>query len=750
MARDQDLSILEVALPVPMNQLFDYLPPLDLDIQLDQLRAGLRVRVPFGQGNKKQLIGVITRIKNHSDYSLQRLKRVQRLLDEKSLIDQQHLDFLLWAARYYHHPPGQVLEAALPNWLRKKEHLPKQDAEIFWSLTPLCKEQCNSDYLAQLSKKATKQALLLKALDVSKTEKLSSEQLNREFDRWRDSMQRLEKKGWVHKSSTPIQYTLPKSDSAPTLHSEQSNAIQNIHDALDKSTFQSFLLDGITGSGKTEVYLAAAQSALRENKQVLCLIPEIALTPQLVERFEQRLQTKVCLLHSGLNDKQRALAWLSASIGEGSVILGTRSAIFTPAANLGLIIVDEEHDTSFKQESGFRYSARDLAVVRAKKQNAVVILGSATPSLESQQNCIVGEYKHLKLKHRPNQRTLPKVHLVDLKKEPVNEGLSYPLLNAMEHVLEKDEQVLVFLNRRGYAPVWLCTHCFWSAKCSRCDSNYTYHLKRQQLQCHHCAKVQAAPKQCPNCNQSLKPVGEGTERIESFLQARFHKVPVLRIDRDTTRRTGEFIKTLNKIKSGGAQILVGTQLLTKGHDFPNVTLVGVLNADSGLFSSDFRSSERLSQQLIQVAGRAGRANKAGIVMIQTLFPEHPLMQELKDHNYPSISQQILSERQNALWPPFAYLGLLRAEAQSPQAAQNFLGYISKQLEQHTALQVEVLGPAPAPQVKRAGYFRSQLLFRAKQRASLHQIIYHALELIKTMPNANKVRWSLDIDPSELY
>lgn len=750
--------ILEVALPVPMHRLFDYWPPINNE-RIHDFQVGQRIQVPFGYAGKKsgqrgarKLIGVITAIKTESELDLKRLKAAHKVLDTQTLLTANFIDFLLWAANYYHFPPGLVFEAALPVWLRKRSDLPAPDQEEIWFLTELGQKQLEPSQFEKLEKRAPLQARILNLLYTHHGKGLGVSQhvFAQTIPNWRNSMKRMLKHTWVSADLQNATIHLPLVDNAPELSSEQNNAVKQIRKAITSGSFQPFLLEGITGSGKTEVYLAAAEAALKQHKQVLCLVPEIALTPQFIQRFEQRLQTRLAVLHSGLGDRARCLAWLQSVNGKAKVILGTRSAIFTPMLSPGLIIIDEEHDTSFKQDSGFRYSARDLSLVRAKRANVPVILGSATPSIESLQKAEKGDYQHIRLTHRPNHRPLPIIKIVDLGKEPVNEGISYPLLSAMEKVLEKDEQVLIFLNRRGYAPVLLCTNCMWSAQCNSCDVNFTYHHRKHRLRCHHCNKNKPIPKHCPECKHELKPIGEGTERIESFLQARFPRTPVIRIDRDTIRNKEQMHKHLNAIYAGGAKILIGTQMLTKGHDFPDVTLVGVLNADSGLFSSDFRSTERLSQQMIQVSGRAGRAEKPGLVLIQSNFPEHPLLEQLKTHNYPSISSEILLERQQSQWPPFSHLALLRVEAQDVNLPMQFLEHIVKRLQFVLSDAVEALGPAPAPMTKRAGFFRAQLLFRSEHRAKLHQVIYETQQLIYSIPEARKLRWSLDIDPSELY
>lgn len=748
--------ILEIALPVPLTQYFDY-KFVGNDSEIP--KVGQRIQVPFGRASShskagaRKLIGIITAIKTESEIDDAKLKHALAILDDEPLLSPKLVELLKWSAQYYHYPPGAVFEAALPVWLRKKIELPEKLQEQVWRLTEKGHIQHEAERFAKLKKRAPVQAALLDHL-AHHPEGLSSADLNKDVPKWRNSMRALEKKQLAYSELSELLIQLPMHDVAPQLSDEQKTAVAAIDVALAKKAFAPFLLQGVTGSGKTECYLAAAEHCLRQGKQVLCLVPEIALTPQFIERFEQRLQTPLAVLHSGINDRARCLAWMAAQDGTAKVILGTRSALFTPMQDPGLIIVDEEHDSSFKQQDGFRYSARDLALVRAKNENITIILGSATPGIESLYQAQQGHYQHLQLLQRPDDRPMPVVHLIDMKKEPGQQGLSYPLIANMEKVLARDEQVLVFLNRRGFSPVLLCPECMWSGVCNRCEVNMTYHQAKNRLRCHHCNKDQVAPKHCPSCKNELKPVGQGTERVEEFLRTRFPDTPVIRIDRDTTRSKEQMRSQLAAVHSGGAKILVGTQMLTKGHDFPNVTLVGVLDADGGLFSSDFRASERLAQQIVQVSGRAGRAEKPGLVLIQTMFTDHPLLNQLTGHAYMEVAQDILQQRESAEWPPYSHLALIRAESAVIQEPMVFLRELKKHLEavldEKLSKQVQLLGPAYAPMAKRAGYFRTQLLFQSPTRASLHQVLHHTQEIIHKMKLSRHIRWSLDVDPVELY
>ena len=510
-------------------------------------------------------------------------------------------------------------------------------------------------------------------------------------------------------------------------------------------------MEGITGSGKTEVYLHLIDHALKQNKQVLVLVPEIGLTPQLIARFSERFQQPLAVLHSGLNDNQRCQAWLNAKNHQINIILGTRSAIFTPIADLGLIIIDEEHDISFKQQEGFRYSARDLAVQRAHKSNIPILLGSATPSFESLHNAINERYHWLKLTQRAGKALLPRIRLMDVRGQRMQECLSPQLLYEIKQRIDKNEQVLVFLNRRGYAPILMCHDCGWHAECPRCDARMTLHMKANHLRCHHCDTQRAIPQTCPSCqHDELMAMGKGTERIDELLQQHFPSTPVIRIDRDTTRRKGVMEKLIDQIHEGGSKILVGTQMLAKGHHFPNVTLACIVDGDYGLFSSDFRATERMAQLITQVAGRSGRAHTPGEVLIQTHQPEHPLLTLLIQQGYHAFAVQSLQERKDALLPPYSHLAIIRAESTDNSQALNFLQKTKHHAEQLNIRSVDILGPVPAPMAKRAGRFRAQLLFACEQRSPLHQLLDHTLNWLYQNKDARKVRWSVDIDPQETY
>jgi len=491
------------------------------------------------------------------------------------------------------------------------------------------------------------------------------------------------------------------------------------------------------------------EQVLAQEKQCLVLVPEIGLTPQTLRRFQNRFPSPIAVLHSGLNMAQRRHAWLAAESGQARIVIGTRSAVFAPLPQLGLIVIDEEHDGSFKQQEGFRYHARDVAVVRARNFNIPIVMGSATPSLESLLNIQRGRYQCLSLPRRAGDAEPPRVRVLDVRGEKIYEGVSSPLLVSMADYLAKDAQVMLFINRRGYAPVLLCHHCGWTSSCRQCDTTMVYYAGIGRLRCHHCGAQRAAETHCPLCRaEDLLPVGYGTQRVENFIKQQFPDVEVIRVDRDSTRRKGALDAVLKKIKAGRRQILIGTQMLAKGHHFPNLQLVAVLDADQGLFSQDFRASERLAQLVVQVAGRAGRGSMPGEVLLQTHAPGHPLLGLLVRRGYGAFAQAALLEREQSAWPPYSFLALLRAEAKDKQRSQFFLNQAKQLLP--AGGELSLFGPLPAPMEKRAGMWRGQLLIQAQKRNELQVILDNWVVKISQLPSARSVRWSLDVDPMDLY
>ncbi|HSW94062.1 MAG TPA: primosomal protein N' [Gammaproteobacteria bacterium] len=530
------------------------------------------------------------------------------------------------------------------------------------------------------------------------------------------------------------------------LNTEQQAALSAIESSSHQ--FKVHLLDGVTGSGKTEVYLQAIAKVLERGEQVMVLVPEIGLTPQTIQRFSRRFSVPVVCLHSGITEKQRFQAWMAAKSGYAKIVIGTRSAVFTPFSKLGLIVIDEEHDLSFKQQEGFRYHARDVAIMRAHFGTFPIVLGSATPSLETLHNVRQGRYAHLPLLTRAGDATLPEFHVVNIQKMSLEQGLSAPLITEMRTHLENGNQVMVFLNRRGFAPVMLCDECGWMVQCKRCDVRMTYHYEAACLRCHHCDAQKKLPKQCEGCGaHNLQVMGQGTERIEKVLSTLFADYSIARIDRDSTRRKGSMDDMLERIQSGEHHILIGTQMLAKGHHFPNVTLVAVLDADSGFFSADFRALERMGQLLLQVAGRAGRHEKPGKVMIQTRHADHPLLLQLVRENYRTFSHTLLAERKQAKLPPYVFFALFRAEAHQSKHAIDFLQRLKEHADEKN---VRITGPLSAPMPRRAGKHRVQLLLQCSERPHLQRLLRRLLQHLEAQPLRHRVRWSLDVDPLEIF
>lgn len=534
-----------------------------------------------------------------------------------------------------------------------------------------------------------------------------------------------------------------------TLNDAQQKAVTAIVKA--SNTFEVILLNGITGSGKTEVYLQSIVKVLEQHQQVLVLVPEIGLTPQTIARFRERFSVPVVALHSKLTNRERLIAWQQAKSGEAKVVIGTRSAVFSAFDHLGLIIIDEEHDLSFKQQDGFRYHARDLAVMRAHFERIPIVLGSATPSLEVLHKATQGRYQHVHLPERAGVAVPPTVRLLDIRNVKLDEGMSPDLFEQMRTHLQAGNQVMLFLNRRGFAPVLMCHLCGWIAECQRCDRSMTYHLKAERLHCHHCDSRKPIPQQCGACGSGeLHAIGLGTEKLEQALATHFPEYSIARIDRDSVQRKGKMEELLDDIQRGTHQILIGTQMLAKGHHFPKVTLVAIIDADSGFFSTDFRAIERMGQLLLQVSGRAGRVDQPGTVVIQTRQPEHPLLRLLVQEGYQAFAHALLDERQQAVLPPYTFFALFRAEARNINVASAFLQQIKKAGEGRLPEGVFVLGPIPAPMPRRAGYHRVQLLIQSAKRPVLHSLLNSLIAAIEAIPGKQQVRWSLDVDPLEMF
>jgi primosomal protein N' (replication factor Y) len=755
-------GVLRVALDTPLRRLFDYLPP---EPGAPGLRVGglpvapapgLRIAVPFG---RRRLVGLVVEVGVESTLPPDKLRRAFELLDATPVADDRLMALLRWASEYYHHPLGEVMASALPRLAREGAKAVVQVE--WWSLTA----EGEAARAASEPRRAPKQRALLER--IARDAGVDAEVLSEELPGWREPARNLVLRGWIASSEPPPPRLVDAVTTAaagtnngpppgaaelagaPALSDAQQAAVDAVI-AGGEDRFHAWLLHGITGSGKTEVYLRLVERTLARGQRALVLVPEIGLTPQLVSRFASRFTgVPLALLHSGLTDVQRLGAWREVLSGAARLVLGTRSAVFAPIPDLGLIVIDEEHDASFKQQDGaFRYSARDLALVRAQALGIPVMLGSATPALESLQNVAAGRFKRLSLPRRAAHALPPTLRLVDLRQESVHAGLSTTANLAIQRHLDADGQVLVYINRRGYAPTLVCKACGWIAPCSECDARMTVHRHAGRLRCHHCGADRPLPKMCPTCGFELRTVGQGTERVEDTLAEVFKGVPIARLDRDVVRDNAALEAVVGRVASGEARILVGTQMVTKGHDFPNVTLVVVLNADQGLFSTDFRASERLAQTIVQVAGRAGRGDRPGEVLIQTEYPEHPLLTSLLATGYDGFAAKALEERREAAWPPFSRLVALRASGTAPEAATLFLSEARRIARPPDA--VRILGPAPAAMAKRAGRHHAQLLLESAERGALHRFLDEWLPAVEGLPDARKVRWALDVDPLELF
>ena len=718
--------ILRVALSVPLDRLFDY-----ASNGVDAA-PGARVLVPFG---RRDVVGVAVEYADGTDLAPDRLKPAMRALDAAPLLDAELMSTLRRAARYYQHPLGEVLHAALPAALRSPRPLPAPVADQLALTT--AGETARND---PKRRRGTRIDALLERLANGP---VAMSELDAVLPGWRPSSLVPLKRGWIERTAQAA--IARKPIAGPPLNDAQRAAADAI---VASRGFAPFVLDGVTGSGKTEVYLAAIVACLARGEQALVLLPEIALTPQALRRFRERLGIDVAALHSGLGEIERARAWLAAASGEAKVVVGTRSAVFVPLARAGVLIVDEEHDASYKQQEGFRYHARDLAVLRAQALGVPIVLGSATPSLETLANVAAGRYTSLRLPHRAGLAQPPALHVIDLRRKPLAHGLAPETLDRIAATVARGEQALVFKNRRGYAPVLLCHDCGWSAQCPDCERALTLHQASRRLRCHHCGHAAPVPRACPDCGGlAIHPIGQGTERLEEALRARFPDVPIVRVDRDTTRGRRARDALLDNLPTAGARILVGTQMLAKGHDLPHLTLVVVVGVDEGLHSVDFRAGERLGQLVVQVAGRAGRAERPGTVILQTHDPAHPLLAVLINGGYRALSAQLLEERRDAGLPPFTHFALLRAEAKQSAKLDAFL---AKAAEAIGGTEISVHGPMPAPMPRRAGVLRAQILIEAAERTTLQAFLAHWLDTLREMPEGKALRWSIDVDPVDLY
>ena len=725
------MSILRVALDLPLPRVFDY--------SCDEARAGdigMRVLVPFGN---KRAVGVIVGLADTSEISSEKLKPAVRILRETPALTRDWLELAQFCSGYYHRPLGEVIFNSLPRALRQPTATAALKQASAYRLSAGGREA-----LGQLPSSAKVKRGLLLTLSRSDC---AEELLLAQSPRARKILADLCDAGWIERYQPSAAPGTGRFVEKLPLNAEQQQALQQIEAA--GPGYAAYLLHGITGSGKTEIYLHLIAGALAAGKQALVLVPEISLTPRLEQEFRERFpDTRLVSLHSGLADGERTQHWLQAQSGAAAIVLGTRLAVFVPLPKLGLIVVDEEQDASFKQQDGLRYSARDVAVFRARQTGITIVLGSATPALETYARAQSGRYRLLRLAQRAvPQAQLPLVHAVDLRRHKLEDGLAPPVVEALQQRLARGEQSLVFLNRRGYAPVLMCPACDWVSGCKRCSARMVLHLADLQLRCHHCGASSAVPRHCPNCgNADIHPFGRGTQRLEATLAERFPQARILRVDRDSTRNKGSFARMLGEIQGGRADILVGTQILAKGHDFPNLTLVAVLNADAALYSADYRAPERLFTQLVQVAGRAGRAGLPGEVLIQTQYPRHPLYLALAQHDYPGFAHTLLAEREQAGFPPYVFEAVLRAEAAELDAALEFLRQAAA-LAGPPPEEITLYDPVPMSMARLAERERAHLLVQSVSRKALQAYLAAWSAKLYAQPQ-RAVRWHLDVDPIE--
>ena len=732
------MSVLRLAIASPLRRLFDYLPPGGMSAAaVKALQPGLRLKVPFGS---RTVTGYLVKVCQDSELPESALKHAETILDDTPLVPATMLQLCDWAARYYQHPPGEVFAAAFPAALRQgKPHRP--GGSPGWQLTTRGMG-LPAGALSRSPRQAAALALLQGAPAVAND-------LFREQGISPAVLRSLADKGLVERCTVAHRSTAPTSRPGLPLNPEQADALAALLRA--REGFSCHLLEGVTGSGKTEVYLQLIADCLARGRQALVLIPEIGLTPQTLERFRQRFDANIVTLHSGLGEAERYRAWEAARDGSAHIVIGTRSAIFTPLRKPGLLIVDEEHDGSYKQQDGFRYSARDVAVKRAQLEGCPVLLGSATPSLESLHNVGAGRYQLHRLRQRAGTSSLPTIRAIDVRRQELQAGLSSALLSAVDDALRAQQQVLLFLNRRGYAPTLQCHDCGWVAQCSACDARLTVHRRLGQLRCHHCGAGKPMPQRCPQCHgSSLITAGLGTEQTEEFLRGRFDRWPVFRVDSDSMQARHAMRDLVSLINRGEPGILLGTQMLTKGHHFPAVSLVAVIDADALLFSADFRGQERMAQLLTQVAGRAGRAEQPGEVLVQTHYPDHPALQAMLNVDYGDQARAILAERQTAGMPPAGQLVILRSDCSDVALGEEFLQTVRSQAEQALPPGARLIGPLPAPMQRRAGMYRCQLILLAPDRRAAQLAAGLLVARAESVPARRDLKWSIDVDPLDLY
>ena len=727
-------DLIEIILPIPIPGYFSYSVPKN--IERSKIKIGCRVKVPFGS---RIIVGIVYKLSGNYLNKNIVYKEIKTLIDDNPILDANTFALAEWASKYYHHPIGEVISYFMTPSLRRGEKASFASIDNFRITT---KGEFAS--LESLKNSPKQQEALAIFKDLHSLIRVTAKAYNISSS----SIKALEEKSLVIKENienTPEYRSSNEIQEKKELNKEQKIAIDQINSS---SGGDILLINGITGSGKTEVYMEAISKIIKSGKQALVLIPEIGLTPQTEDRFKKRFGSKVVSMHSNKNNRERLDAWLSASRGYIDVIIGTRSSVFTPFKDLGIIVVDEEHDLSYKQTEKFRYSGRDIAIYRSKLLNIPIVLASATPSLESIKNTKDKKYSLIELKKRATGAALPKYVPIDIRGQELQNGFSQSLLNEMEYELSKSRQVLIFINRRGYAPAMVCNSCGWIVSCNSCDASMTIHSNPYRMQCHHCDAKHAITKECLSCGkEEFNLFGVGTQKVEEFLEKKFLPYKVLRIDKDTTTKRSSMSNYLKEISSGKPMILVGTQMLAKGHHLSNVTLVGILDADSGLFSADFRGSERVAQLITQVAGRAGREENQGTVLLQTYCPDHPQIEELLTGDYQKFSDRILKERSLAKTPPFSYQARFQAESAKGKLAQDLLQNLKSRVK---SKDFRLVGPIPSIMERKAGIFRWELNIYSESRRSLHRELEEMISILYIQKKVSKVRWSLDIDPIGIW
>jgi len=741
-----------IGLDVPLANTFDFLLPAAIEA-----RVGSLVIVPFG---RQRMVGVVVGLRDYSDVPPEKLRPIESVKSGLPPLSAEILSVFRFCADYYHSSIGQIALNAVPPRVRTLKELPRQD-DASLGVT--------ADGHAALAAMPARSTAQRASLSLLARGAMSVPALRRALPRSSATLRRLLALGWIERventdpdavlvakvgfnSPAPGVHAVQKD--APILNGEQQVAVSALNGVIGDGAgrFQAFVLDGITGSGKTEVYLAAIATALSQGRQALVLVPEINLTPSFLRHVRSRFPShQIAPAHSGMAGGARYTAWRAAQDGEADIVIGTRLAVFTPMPRLGLIIVDEEHDPSFKQQEGVRYSARDVAVFRASIAKCPVVLGSATPSIETLDNVERGRFMRLVLRERAvAQAALPTVSFINLDAEKAPDGITQSLIRAIDETVKRGEQAMVFINRRGFAPALVCGSCGWMPECKRCSARMVFHRAAKRLKCHHCGAEARAPAVCGDCGSTdLHPAGQGSERIEDALRAAFPHLRIARVDRDSTRKRGSAERIFLAAEKGEIDILVGTQMLTKGHDFPKMTLVGVINADGAVFSADFRAAERMAQQLMQVAGRAGRAQLPGRVLIQTRFVEHPVYRAVATHSYAAFVAAALTERRMMHLPPYSYLALLRTESRDVEKLDAFMTS-AQQLAREVA-QVDTLRvwePVAATLERKAGYVRKQLMVQADSRRALQQFLTSWMEPLRAS-DTRAVRWAVDVDPIDV-